>query len=235
MNLRLRKEEYAPLADFLRVSFVRDQAVIQKRFPKMNAAFLADFDEKITIIKNLESGIVLTEEQKNATGSLYEEANSLNTELNFLSRYMKDAGLNSAAVSELKEALRKNNIEGAVLLIRSVKQFVEAHNVVLQEEGMEADFASILGEHATSLSGKNTLQNELINTRKKLTETNKVHYDGLYKMLVKITNTGKLVFSSGKVRDEYVMSKVTSRMRVLRASKGNDSKDNGSKESDFKE
>lgn len=219
MNLRVRKEEYAPLADFLRVSFVRDQEALLVRFPKMDAAFLADFDAKVAVIKSLESGLVLTEEQKNATVSLYEEAARLNSELNFLSRYSKDAGLNSTAVSDLKETLRKNNIEGAILKITSVKQFVEAHTAVLQEEGMPADFAATLEQHIASLSKKNTLQNELMNTRKKLTETNKVHYDALYKMMVKISNAGKLVFNTGAVKDEYVISKVTSRMRVMRATK----------------
>lgn len=55
MNLRLKKEVYAPLADF---------------------------DAKVIVIKNLKSGIALTEKKKNASGSLYEEA-GLNTELNF--------------------------------------------------------------------------------------------------------------------------------------------------------
>lgn len=219
MNLRVRKEEYAPLADFVRASFVRDQGAFLERFPKMDASFLADLDAKIATIKSLESGLVLTEEQKSATNSLYNESSVLNTELNFLSRYIKEAGLNSAAVSELKDDLRKNNIEGAILKITSVKQFVEAHTIALQEEGMAADFAVTLENHIASLSKKNRLQNELMNARKKLTETNKVHYDALYKLIIKITNAGKLVFNEGAVKDEYVVSKVTSRMRVAKATK----------------
>ena len=63
MSLRIRKEEYTALGDFVRVSFVRDQAVILSRFTKLNAGFLVDFTAKLEEIKVLESGLVLTEEQ----------------------------------------------------------------------------------------------------------------------------------------------------------------------------
>jgi hypothetical protein len=39
MNLKIRKEEYSALGDFVKASFVRDQAAIIARFPKLNAAF----------------------------------------------------------------------------------------------------------------------------------------------------------------------------------------------------
>ena len=93
MSLRIRKEEYTALGDFVRLSFVRDQAVILSRFTKLNAGFLADFTAKLEEIKVLESGLVLTEEQKVVTSKLYAEAAVLNKELNFLIRYIKEVGL----------------------------------------------------------------------------------------------------------------------------------------------
>ena len=114
-SVKVRKEEYTPLGDFIRTSFVRDQAAIAVRFPKMNAAYLTAFTAKLTEVKILESGLVLTEQQKNATASLYAEADVVNEDLNFLNSYLKRAKLNTTEVSKLKKDLTVNDIEGAVL------------------------------------------------------------------------------------------------------------------------
>lgn len=211
-NLRL--EEYATVGDFLRVSFVRDQTEIMVRYPKLNAAFLAGFDAKLQEIKTLESSIVLTDEQKTATAQLYAEAAVLNKELNFLSSYLKEANLDSTAVSELKKDLRNGNIEGALLKIESVKQYIVAHQAELVDEGMAPNFATTLAQHKTSMAAKNGLQNAYMDSRKTLTQTNKAKYVALYAEINKIIKAGKLVYDGQNKKDEYVLSKLIARMRV---------------------
>lgn len=220
MSLRIRKEEYTALGDFVRVSFVRDQAVILSRFTKLNAGFLVDFTTKLEEIKVLESGLVLTEEQKAVTSKLYAEAAALNKELNFLIRYIKEVGLSSEAVTELKKDLISNNIEGAILKIESVKQYVIAKSAELEAIGMSATFAADLEGHRVSLSERNALQNSFMNSRKQLTETNKAKYNELYSYITKIINAGKLVFDGTATRDEYTITKVVSRMRFAKSGGG---------------
>lgn len=217
MSLKIRKEEYTALGDFVKASFVRDQAAILSRFTKLNAGFLADFTAKLEEIKTLESGLVLTEEQKTATSKLYAEAGVLNKELNFLSRYMKEAGLSSDAVTDLKRDLIGNNIEGAILKIESVKQYITANSAALEELGMSATFVADLEAHKVSLAERNALQNSYMNSRKLLTETNKVKYNELYAFITKIINAGKLVFDGTATRDEYTITKVVSRMRFAKS------------------
>ena len=216
MNLKIRKEEYTALGDFVKASFVRDQAVILVRFTKLNAGFLADFTAKLEEVKILESGLVLTEEQKTATSNLYAEASLLNKELNFLIRYIKEAELSSEAVTELKKDLTVNNIEGAILKIESVKQYVIAKSAALESFGMSSSFVADLEAHKVSLAEKNALQNSYMNSRKQLTETNKVKYKELYTFITKIINAGKLVFDGTATRDEYTITKVVSRMRFAK-------------------
>lgn len=217
MNLTIRKEEYAPLADFIKESFVKDQDAIMIRYPKMDASFLADFEAKIEVIKRLESSLVITEEQKNATASMYEEANELNNELNFLNSYIKEAKLTAnGIVSDLKKDLKSSNIEGAILKIETVRQYVVAHEAVLIAEGMNPNFATTLANHNTSLIEKNKSQNKLINARKELTEANKKEYSDLYKSIVKIARAGKLVLNGSIRKDEYTITKITSRMRAAK-------------------
>ena|GEM_PF-1236537 len=220
MVLKIRKEEYTALGDFIKTSFVRDQAAIMARFPKLNAAFLADFTAKLDAVKVLESGLVLTEEQKTATEALYVEATALNKELNFLSSYAKEAGLNTDAITALKNDLRDSNIEGALLKIESVKQFVVAHSAALEDEGMAAGFAVALENHKVSMAAKNALQNAYMNSRKQLTDANAAEYKALYGFITKIVKAGKLVFDGTVTKDEYVITKTVGRMR---AAKGNSS------------
>ena len=122
-GFKLRKEEYTTLGDFIKVSFERDLATITARYTKLNEAYKNQFVAKLEEVKSLESGLMLTEEQKNATKSLYQEVDVVNKELNFLSSYCKDADISTEAVTDLKKALAKGNVEGAVLKIESVKQF----------------------------------------------------------------------------------------------------------------
>lgn len=214
-GFKIRKEEYTTLADFVKVSFVRDQAAILARFPKLNAAFLTAFTSKLNDVKVLESGIVLSEQQKNATTSLYAEAAIVNKELNFLSVYFKEAGLNNAMVSELKKDLIAYNIEGAVLKMESLKQYLVANSVALIDEGMDAGFVAVFEAHKVSLTQKNTLQNSVMNVRKTLTDANSDDYEALYDYVSKIVNAGKLVFAGTVVKDEYNMTKILGRMRAF--------------------
>ena len=213
-GFRVRKEEYTTLGDFIRTSFVRDQAAILVRFPKMNAAYLTAFTAKLTEVKTLESGLVLTEQQKNATASLYAEADIVNEDLNFLISYLKRAKLNTTEVSKLKRDLSISNIEGAVLQMESVKQYVVANSAALIAEGMAAGFVVAFDARKVSLTQKNALQNSVMNARKTLTDANVDKYEALYDYIVDIVDAGKLVFAKSVVKDEYNVSKILKRMRV---------------------
>lgn len=217
MNSYVRIEEVAPLGDFVKTSYTRDFDAIKSKFPKMDDAFKTNFFDKLAFVKELESSLELTESQKGVTTSLYAEADALNEELNFLSAYFDDAGLNKGIITDLKTDLFNGNIEGAILKIEGLKQFVTIHQVDLIAEGMEANYVTRLGDYKTSMTAKNVLQNEIMNNRKELTERNVGHYDELKKMIRKILRNGKLVFANSVIKDEYTSSKVLQRMRAARA------------------
>lgn len=216
MSSRIRNEEFTPLADFIKASFERDQSVIVAKKPKLNASFLSDFTTKLDQVKVLESGLVLTEEQKATTVLLYDEATELNKKLNFLSSYMQDAGLNSSAVSDLKTDLKKHNIEGAILKIESVKQFVSANKTLLEAEGMDNGFIAELDGHKISLSARNLEQNKFMDKHKTLTDANQAEYKVLYSYIAKIATAGKLIFDGTVVKDEYTVAKLLLRMRAAK-------------------
>jgi hypothetical protein len=216
MNANVKIEEVAPYGDFVLTSYARDFDAIKAKFPKMDNAFKDGFVAKLDFVKELESSLVLTESQKGVTESLYAEAKRLNTDLNFLSAYFADASLNTAIVTGLKNDLLNRNIEGAILKIESVKQFVASNQAALIAQGMDANFADVLTDYKVSLTQKNNEQNELINNRKQLTDANQVHYDELLKMIKKIVRNGKLVFKGSVTQDEYTTGKIVQRMRAAK-------------------
>ncbi len=215
-GFQMRKEEYSTLADFMLPSFTRDLPTFQQRFPKFNNTFLQEFVAKNTLIKTLQSGLVITEQQKNATASLYLESNELNTELNFVKTYFQDANLNFTIVTDIKKDLRSHNIEGAVLKIESLKQFVTANQTILVEQGMSPNFTTQLETHKVSLQQKNTDQSEYQKQIKTLTDNNKAHYDELYNFITSIATKGKLLFPDSRIKDEYNITKNLTKMRVQR-------------------
>lgn len=216
MNANLKIEEIAPYGDFVLTSYTRDFDVIKAKFPRMNAAFREGFVAKLDFVKELESSLVLDETKKGVTQSLYAEAGRLNSDLNFLSAYFADASLNTAIVTGLKNDLLNRNIEGTLLKIEGVKQFVVSNQTVLVEQGMDANFPNALTDYKVSLTEKNNAQNELINNRKQLTDANQVHYDELLKMIKKIVRNGKLVFKGSVTQDEYTTGKIVQRMRAAK-------------------
>lgn len=213
MKTKLRKEEYTAMGDFILPSFVRDQAEIESKFPKFNAAFLTAFTNKLEFVKHLESSLVVTDEQKKVTKGLYETAGVLNAELTVLNSYINDADLNPATVTAVKNDIFAHNIEGAVLKLEAVIQFIQLNQAELEAEGMPHDFRSILMDYKEQLEAKNTIQNNFMNRIRTLVETNRQHYDELYGYIAKIANKGKLVFKDSVVRDEYTVSKIQKRMR----------------------
>lgn len=214
MRTRVKKEEMSTLGDFIRVSFVRDQTALALRFPKMNAAFLNEFTEKLEAIKVMESAWVMTQEQKAVSASLYEEAGNLNKELNFLKRYLIQAQLNTQLLMTLKNDLFSNNIEAATEKLESLKQYVDIHKTSLQTEGMALDFVQTLQNFKTSLMEKNTLQNSFMNNRKALTQVQKVEYNILLDYILNIMDAGRLVFDGTVTKDDYSLSKNIQRMRA---------------------
>lgn len=215
-GFKIRKEEYTTLADFMLPSFIRDLAIFTARFTKINAAFLAAFQAKLTIVKQLDSNFLITEDQKNATAALYQEADVLNNELNYLKENFIDANLTPTLISDIKNDIFNHNIEGAVLKIETLKQYIIAHQPALEAEGMAPDFPTKLAQHKTNLEQKNAAQKTFMDSGKTLTQANQQQYDELYAQIVQIANKGKILFKKTVIADEYSITKNLQKMRAAK-------------------
>lgn len=214
MGLHVNYEEYAPLGDFMMVSFVRDRPEMELKFTSLNVAYLGSFQEKLAKVKELEDKLNLTEEQKGVTKSLYEEAAVVNDELNFLSEYMRDVSLPTSAISVLKKSLHDGNIEGGLLELKALIQYVRVHQDRLKEKGMDANFPDDLNARMVSMAAKNTMQNKVMNLKKDLVLVNQEEYDALYAYISNVAKKGKVLYKGKGKEDEYVISKIIARMRA---------------------
>ena len=211
---QIRFEEYAPLGDFLMKSFVRDHAAIEVRFPKLDSGYVTAFQNKLADIKKLEGTFKLGVAQKQSTVALYAEADAVNKELNFLSSYFKDAGLPTDAITHLKRSLSTGNIEGALLELKDVRQYVAAHQAELEAEGMAPEYPDAMEAHRVSMERKNALQNSVLDTRKQLVDANKAEYKALYDYIKTVAEKGKLIFKGTVYEDQYNLTKMIARMRA---------------------
>jgi hypothetical protein len=214
MSVRVKNEEYVPLGEFIMVSFDRDQKEIETKFKKLDGPFLDAFRNKIEFVKDLESSLVLTTEQSRVTASLYAEAAAFNKEVNFLSSYFKGVGLATAAITKMKDFLFSDNIEGALLELKAVRQLARANEVALVAEGMEADYPDKMDTTYASMLAKNVMQNKIMNDRKTLVRNNRADYDELYAYIATVAEKGKIVFKGTGVEDEYTIDDIIKRMRA---------------------
>lgn len=220
MGTRIRKEEYTTLGDFVMTSYTRDLAVISGKFIKLNAAYKVLFKAKLDECKLLDSVLMFTEVQKTATKKLYEESDALNKELVFLNSYVKDAGLNTGLVTDLKYDLSRHNIEGAVLKIEGLRQYVILNTSVLLVEGMASNYGATLGAHGVSLALKNTVQTTAMKDRRLLTDANIAAYDALYGYITNVCSKGKIVYKHTVKEQEYSVSWNINKMRGPQPPKG---------------
>lgn len=213
---KLRMEEYVPAGTFLKTSFARDRAELSTRFSEFTANFELEFTAQLSKVDTLEQTLKLTKEQKQMTLSLYEAADALNKELSFLTFYFKGAGLENDVLIQLKYDLRVKNIEGACYKMGGLIQYVAENETILVSKGMELGFANVLTMIKNNLTAKNASQNEIMNIKKQLHEDNAIEYKKLYTYISSIVSAGKIMYSSvGKV-DEYTITKLLSRMRVIK-------------------
>jgi len=219
---KIRNEEYSTLGGFLIESFGTDRPEIEIRFPKLNDVFFGAFKDQLIKVKNLEGSLKFTEQEKKATESLYSEAYEVNVELNFLSSYMKDAGLSTDAVSKLKRSLTTSNIEGALLQLKDVKGYVLDNKDALVAEGMSPDYPAKMDDHIDSMDKKNVLQNKVLQARKQLVSDNKADYKKLYSFISTVAEKGKLVFAGTVKEDNYSISKLLKKMRAPKKGGGDE-------------
>ena len=216
-GFKLRMEEYVPTGTFLKTSFTRDRAKLVTRFAEFTTEYEAAFIAQLTKVTKLEQTLKLTEKQKKVTETLYEKADLVNKEFNFLSFYFKRADLDSSILTDVKNDLVSRNIEGACFKMEGLMQYVAENETVLISKGMAAGFVARMETDVEDLSAKNELQNDVMNIKGQLHRDNASEYKKLYAYISTIAAAGKIMYDGDGKAGEYTLSKVLSRMRIVKS------------------
>jgi len=209
---KLRIEDHVPMAETVIRNYRRHQAEIMARFPNCNDALLAEFESALEQVRQVESGYVKLEEQKEVTRQLYADAERLNRELDFTIGYLKRAKLDTDGTKALRMDLKRSNIEGAVEKISQLVPYYEKYLANLTAEGMPQDFPSELRNWANSFSTSNLLQSALMDDRKHLTARRHDLYAQLHAYVDQFLDCGKRVFKGAPTEDEFTTVKILGRM-----------------------
>ena len=214
MSKKVKLEEFTPLAVLILKRFEMDQDEIVKRFPRLDALFIKNFKATMNEVKILDKELVLKNDQEDISDELYLEADAFNTELNYLSRYLSNAELDTGMVWALKKSLIKGNFDEAILKIDGLKQFIVAHHSVLESEGMHCCFPEDLEAYKISLGDKNYLHIKELSKRKPLKPVHQNVYASLSAFISTISYAGKVVFNGTLVKREYNINKIISKLRT---------------------
>ncbi|SDG60523.1 hypothetical protein [Epilithonimonas hungarica] len=213
-NNNLNYEEYPAIGDALIASFNRDQSELAEHYKMMNADFVIEFQNAIDAVRKTASVLAKTEELKSVTRQLYGLADEANQKLLFLIDYARDAGLESASISNIRSKLTTRNIEGAVYELREVLPYLESHQAELDAGNMPKDFLKYFPPILPQLEAWNAEQIAIVSNRKSLVEGNKILFENAYSYISKVSNNGKKVFKDTVKKDDYTISKLLTKVRV---------------------
>jgi hypothetical protein len=215
--MSIKHEEMVPLADMVWASFKRDRAEIEAENHTFTEDYLNNFKVMIEEVRDLEQSDSLLVTQKAVTGQLYLAADGMNKELKLFQIVLKNSGLDSDLLSVLLKNIKKRNIEGALVNIKSIGQVVDANLALFTSKGMKANFPGLLVDKFAVLTDLSNQQTQLMKDRKTLTDGNEGTYAALNVYLSEVSGIGKTVYVGTVKGDEYNISKM---LKKLHSSKG---------------
>lgn len=214
VSLKMRNEEYAVAGRFLQTSFNRDRNALSELSNEFNEQYATDFGLQIDRVEQMEQGLGLSQQQRDATTSLYALTDEMNKELNAISFRFSKVGLPTALVVQVKQQLRSGNVEGACKDVAGLVQLIIERQADLEAKGMQPTYPQELKVKNEKLREFNALQNALMDQRKGVTFDSETEYKTLYAYIQNICRAGKIVFDGTITEDEYTISRLIRRMRA---------------------
>lgn len=212
--LKMRNEEYATAGRFLEPSFKRDRKKLEELSNEFDEQYENGFVNQIDRVEEMEQGLGLTQDQKDATASLHQKTDEMDKEMNSLSFRFGKVGLDVKPITKVKKQLNSGNIEGACKGIEGLVQLVDDRSADLVAKGMNKDYPLELKNRNKKLRELNGVQNVLMNQGKGVTFNEGTEYKALFAYIQNICRAGKIVFDGTITEDEYTITRLIKRMRA---------------------
>lgn len=215
-NTGLKQEDYAAIADFMLQSFERDKADFLTYYKSMDDAYLAEFKAANEALKNAPSVTVRTKQQKSITTQLYTLLDNTKRNIIFLKDYAQRVELDVTSLAKAVKQIASRNAEGTVKILRDILPYYEEHTAEITN--MPEGFIAAIQEQITQIETLNASQNNSINVKNDVANSNLNYYKTLYKYISEVAKAGKLIYKGTAKEGEYTIQTVLSRVRVAKKS-----------------
>ncbi len=212
-------EDLTTIAEFVKTSYIRDQARFAAYSPDFESGYLALFEDEITAAEAVVVPKTFTHDLKQITQRLYNCMDTLGDQLKLLKGYATRAGaglsvqVNDFGFAALQRNLSKRNAEGALNLLKVTLKHTDDNLTVLQAKGFTVEARAILSDLQTAIRNDNQAQNTKINERGGQIQTNVQVLNTLWVRVKDVMSTGKILFDKDPVKkQEYTMATLKRRI-----------------------
>jgi hypothetical protein len=201
-NYSCKDEELPVICRNALVCVKRDLADFTTFSPIFNADYLRQFGEKIDLVDELVSPKMETDDLKNITRRLYRTMDDLLEPVAKIRGYLllaKDSVNVSAkdfGLTALRQKISSKDAEGTRQNLLLVVSYLKKYQEQLTAVGLTVNTVEQLESALSAIANDNQLQFEITGKRKDIVQNNLKVLNELYKHLMDILNTGKLLYQT---------------------------------------
>jgi len=234
-----RDEELPTICDLAAFSFTRDLADFTAYSPKFKNGYLENFLTTIANARDVIEPKSETLEHKASTARLHSAMVSLNDPIKRLGGYLNLAHekLNISAaefgLNHLRDSITDFDQEGASKSLHVVNSNIRKYKAALMEQGLTETMIELFISAASIFIKEKNSQYAILTNRKGIVQNNLTLFNNLYKQLLEILSTGKILYGKDPAKlQEYTFNQLKKQVRITTkpVSKKNSGKKNDNDE-----
>lgn len=216
-----RDEELTAICDLAAFSLERDLVDFTNYSPKFNEGYLNSFIAAAAIAKDVIEPKSETLERMASTARLYSALDSLIDPISRLSGYLNLAheklNISSAefGLVKLRESANARDPEGAVKSLHVVNSNIAKFRDALISQGLSQELIELLKSAGAIIGREKHDQYAILTNRKGVVQFNVGMFNDLYKQLIEILATGKILYKKDPAKlQEYTFNQLKKRVRL---------------------
>jgi hypothetical protein len=221
-NYNCKDEELPVVCRYALSCIKRDLPDFAGFSPVFNEDYLNGFERKISLVDELVSPKIETDELKKITKRMYLTMDGLLDPIAKIRGYLslakdsvpvsaKDFGLTS-----LRQKIASRDAEGVRQNLLTVNAYLKKYSEPLIAVGLNSVIVEQFSEAVTSITNDNQLQFEIVSKRKNVVQNNLKMLNELYSQLIDILNVGRALYKNTDPlkAKEYVFSALKKNVRT---------------------
>ncbi|MDR0603878.1 MAG: hypothetical protein LBG80_06200 [Bacteroidales bacterium] len=226
-NYKCKDEELPVIAGYAKSLLIRDLLDFQSFSPIFDQDYVDRFDKNISLVSELVSPKVETDESKKITKRLYGTMDSLLDPIDKVRTYLSLAkntvGLSAKdfGLTQLGKKIRNKDAEGVHQNLLIVDSFLKKYKEPLVAVGLKDIIIEQFEAAIPLIISDNQLQFDIVSKRKIIVQNNREFLNELYEQLMEILKTGKSLYKNTNPAKskEYSFNSLLKNVRVVHVQK----------------